>query len=99
MFRTLSLAVLGATMSVIMPVPAKAQSVSMSCAQAVATYERSGRITVRSRSGTTLPFYDGVPVSRRSSQRCSQAPVSVAASDNPRCIIAYRCVPQAHGGR
>ncbi|MEC9343707.1 MAG: hypothetical protein VYD64_07650 [Pseudomonadota bacterium] len=81
------------------PLPAVAQSVAMSCAQAVSTYERSGRISVTTRGGATLPLYEGVKVSARSSLRCSTVGVTVAASDNRRCVIAYKCAPQGHGGR
>ncbi|MCG6857571.1 MAG: hypothetical protein LJE67_05850 [Salaquimonas sp.] len=71
----------------------------MSCSQAVATYERSGRITVTTRSGTTLPIYDGVPVSKKSTLRCPQVAIQVQATDNKRCVVAYKCGPRSHGGR
>ncbi len=89
--RVLSLAVLIASA---LPLPAIAQTVGMSCAQAVATYERTGRITITSRTGAVLPLYDGVPVSQRSGLRCPQVAVSVIASDSPRCTVAYKCGPR-----
>lgn len=90
--RVLCLAVV---MASALPLPAIAQTVGMSCAQAVATYERTGRITITSRSGAVLPLYDGVPASQRSGLRCPQVPISVIASDTPRCTIAYKCGPRA----
>jgi hypothetical protein len=69
----------------------------MSCSQAVATYERNGRINTTTRSGTTLPLYGGVPVSQRSTLRCPTTGIKVTTKDNPGCIIAYQCMP--NGGR
>jgi hypothetical protein len=84
--------------SICAALPAYAQiSNNMSCSSAVASYERNGRINTTTRSGTTLPIYDGVPVSQRSTLRCPTVGVKVATSDNPRCIVAYRCMP--NGGR
>jgi len=76
---------------------AQASTVAMSCAQAIATFERNGRITVTTRTGSTLPIFNGVPVSQRSTLRCPTAGIVVQATDNPRCTIGFNCMPR--GGR
>lgn len=68
----------------------------MTCAMAVASYEKNGRIYVRSGSGTVLPIYDGVPVSQKTSLSCPSADedaqrYNVRTSDAHACTISYRC--------
>ncbi|MCR9139670.1 MAG: hypothetical protein NXI27_27000 [Alphaproteobacteria bacterium] len=79
------------------PVDAQAQQLtnSMTCERAKATYERQGRVTTRTRSGSVLPIYGGVPASEGRTLYCGQErvrnTVRVITSDNKRCVIAYRC--------
>lgn len=71
---------------------------NMTCQQAVAYYESYGRISKITSGNQTIPIYDGVPVSQRSTLRCSTASVYLKTLDNPRCTIAYKCAP-FFGGR
>lgn len=68
---------------------------SMTCERAIATFERQGRVTTRTRSGSVLPIYGGVPASEGRTLYCGQErvrnTVRVITSDNNRCVIAYRC--------
>jgi len=68
---------------------------SMTCERAIATFERQGRVTTRTRSGSVLPIYGGVPASKGRTLYCGQErvrnTVRVITSDNNRCVIAYRC--------
>lgn len=68
---------------------------SMTCERAKATYERQGRVTTRTRSGSVLPIYGGVPASEGRTLYCGQErvrnTVRVITTDNKRCVIAYRC--------
>lgn len=68
----------------------------MTCASAVATYERNGRVYVRTRSGVVLPIYNGVPVSQKSRLSCSSADenaqrYNVRTKDARYCTISYVC--------
>lgn len=68
----------------------------MTCARAVATYEKNGRIYVSTRSGTILPIYDGVPVSQKSRLNCPSADenaqrYNVRTKDARACTISYVC--------
>lgn len=77
--------------------PAAAQQLTntMSCAQAKAQFKAQGRVQTRTRSGTVLPIYGGVPEAEGRFLRCgrddSAHPVSVITRDNNRCVIAYAC--------
>jgi hypothetical protein len=78
---------------------ARAQTTSdkMSCSAAVATYERNGRIYVRTRSGTVLPIDRPVPVSQKSrlsgchGRNVSRSPYNVRTTDVRNCTIGYVC--------
>lgn len=76
---------------------AQAQTTSeqMTCQQAVATYERNGRIYIRTRSGTVLPIYRPVPVSQRSRVYCrpreNRTRYNVRTSDKRHCTIGFYC--------
>jgi hypothetical protein len=76
---------------------ANAQAVSnaMSCTKAISQYEKYGRINTTTRSGATIPIYEGVPVSQRSSLMCRTTPIMVRTADNPSCVIAYKCLPRS----
>lgn len=68
----------------------------MTCAMAVASYEKNGRIYVRTRSGTVLPIYDGVPVSQKTSLNCPSADedaqrYNVRTKDAHYCTISFVC--------
>ncbi|MDA4846747.1 hypothetical protein [Hoeflea poritis] len=77
--------------------PAAAQQITndMSCEQAKAMYKSQGRVQTRTRSGTVLPIYGGVPEAEGRFLRCGRdntsRPVSVITRDNNRCVIAYKC--------
>lgn len=71
---------------------------NMTCQQAVQYYERNGRISKITTGNTTIPIYNGVPVSQRSTLRCSTSSVYLKTLDNPRCTVAYKCAP-FFGGR
>ncbi|WP_419912473.1 hypothetical protein [Hoeflea sp.] len=68
---------------------------NMSCAQAKAMFKSQGRVQTRTRSGTVLPIYGGVPEAEGRSLRCGREntvrPVSVMTRDQNRCVIAYTC--------
>jgi hypothetical protein len=92
----LSMSLAGTGVSAISPAQAQVTSDQMTCSQAVATYERNGRIYVRTRSGTVLPIYRGVPVSRKSQLNCQRrwsqrTPYNVRTKDARNCTIAYVC--------
>ncbi len=76
---------------------AQAQTTSeqMTCQQAVATYERNGRIYIRTRSGTVLPIYRPAPVSQRSRVNCrpreNRTRYNVRTSDKRHCTIGFYC--------
>ncbi|MEX3009262.1 hypothetical protein [Hoeflea sp. TYP-13] len=68
---------------------------SMTCAQAKSLYQKQGRVYTRTRNGTVLPIYGGVPEAQGRNLLCgrdrSQRPVRVITRDNRRCTIAYKC--------
>ncbi|WP_136657086.1 hypothetical protein [Nitratireductor sp. XY-223] len=68
---------------------------NMTCAQAKAMYEAQGRVQTRTRTGTVLPIYGGVPEAKGRFLRCGRTntarPVSVITSDSNSCTIAYKC--------
>jgi hypothetical protein len=81
---------------------ANAQTVTnnMTCQQAIAAYEKNGRVNIRQRSGTVLPIYNGTPLSQKNKLRCSsKSPTMVPTKDKPRCAVAYVCNPHSGGGR
>ncbi len=84
--------------AVVLPGAVHAQTTSeqMTCAQAVSTYERNGRIYVRTGSGAVLPIYRPAPVSQRSQVFCrpqeSRSRYNVRTSDKRHCTIGYYCV-------
>jgi hypothetical protein len=76
---------------------ATAQSVTndMTCQQAIAEYERNGRVYVRQRSGSVLPIYVGVPLSQKNRLLCDfdqfKMYYTVPTKDKRRCGISWRC--------
>ncbi len=95
----LAVLAMGMSMMIAAVVPSAQAQVTadqMTCAEAVATYERNGRIYVRTGSGAVLPIYDGVPVSQKSKLRCNSADESrqrynVRTNDARYCTISYVC--------
>lgn len=87
-----------ATMGLQGAAQAQTTSEQMTCAQAVATYERNGRIYVRTRSGTVIPIYQPAPVSQRSQVFCrpreTRTRYNVRTSDKRHCTIGYYCTAQ-----
>lgn len=82
--------------SIITTTPAKARTTDqMTCSQAVATYEKSKRVNVRTRNGQILPIYGGAPVSKRGRLTCGRGEVRrgymVKTTDKKRCAIMYTC--------
>ncbi len=79
------------------PTDANAQALAnnMTCSQAQATFERNGRITIRTRGGTILPIYGGVPASQRGRLICgpfsTKSPKFVVTTDTRQCPISYKC--------
>ena len=69
---------------------------NMTCAEAVAYYERHGRINKIAHGKDVIPIYNGVPVSKRNQLRCdwgyTKMGYSLKTKDNRRCTISYRCV-------
>jgi hypothetical protein len=78
------------------PVTAQKLTNDMTCAEAKAQYERTGRVTTRSRGGQILPIYGGVPVKDRFRLSCDPSQrkfnKSVVTSDKRLCVIAVRCI-------
>jgi hypothetical protein len=78
------------------PASAFAQALSndMTCAEAVAHYEKHGRIDTNL-NGQILPIYGGVPVSERAGMWCDEdeAPTEtfVKTRDRAQCAISYSC--------
>ena len=76
---------------------ATAQGVTndMTCQQAIAEYERNGRVYVRQRSGRVLPIYVGVPLSQKNRLLCDfdqfKMYYTVPTKDKRRCGISWRC--------
>lgn len=67
-----------------------AGSVNMTCAQAQATYNKNGRITVRTGTGDLVPIY-GL-VGRNGCDAGYQAsPYWVQSLDDSTCVLGYRC--------
>lgn len=84
--------------SILCPAAAMAQSTvagNMTCSQAVATFEKTGRIPIISLSGQSLTLSNGVPMSQRSSLRCGREKMNAAyilkTRDNPRCAVFAHC--------
>ena len=81
-----------------LPGAAQAQVTSdqMTCEQAIATYERDGRIYVRTPRCEVLPIYRPVPVSQKNRLAChgresSRKSYGVPTLDKRRCVIGYTC--------
>ena len=76
-------------------VQAQTTAEQMTCEQAVSTYERNGRIYVRTGSGAVLPIYRPVPVSQRSRVYCrpreTRTRYNVRTSDKRHCTIGFYC--------
>ena len=76
---------------------ASAQGVTndMTCQQAIAEYERNGRVYVRQRSGRVLPIYVGVPLSQKNRLLCDfdqfKMYYTVPTKDKRRCAISWIC--------
>lgn len=75
---------------------AQTTSDQMTCQQAVATYERDGRIYVRTPRGAVIPVYRPLPVSQRSRVVCNtlsqqRGRYNVRTSDKRHCTIGYHC--------
>jgi hypothetical protein len=70
---------------------------NMTCAEAVAYYERNGRINKIAHGKDVIPIYNGVPVSKRNQLRCDhgyqKVGYSLKTKDNRRCTISYVCTP------
>ena len=85
----------GGTAAIAVPAHAQVTTDRMSCSKVVATYERNGRIYIKSRTGQVLPIYGGVPLSRKNQLRCSRGSVPagyrVKSSDKKRCVAMYKC--------
>ena len=68
---------------------------NMPCQQAINDYASDGRVYTELRNGAVLPRYGGVPAERGRNITCGRDrvrnAVMVISSDNPRCVIAYRC--------
>jgi hypothetical protein len=80
---------------------AQAVADNMTCAQAVSTYERNGRIYKLAHGKDVIPIYNGVPVSQKSRLVCDWGYIKSAyytkTLDNKRCVISYRCTPSGIG--
>ena len=67
----------------------------MYCEDVIAQFEQTGRVYTRSRHGTVLPIYGGVPARFRSRLRCGPFSVPFAkyviSRDRRQCLISYRC--------
>jgi hypothetical protein len=77
---------------------AQAIADNMTCQQAINYYEKNGRISKYTHGKSVIPIYNGVPVSKRRQQKCTTAGIRFKTTNNPRCIVAYRCQPW-NGGR
>ena len=81
---------------VALPREALAQTLAgeMTCQQAKAQYEASGRLYVL-RGAEILPIYGGVPVSRQNELRCERFDpkilITVRTADRATCTVGYRC--------
>ena len=73
---------------------AEVLSNDMTCAEAVAHYEKHRRIDTN-HDGQVLPIYGGVPVSERAGMWCDEdeAPTEtfVKTRDREQCPISYSC--------
>jgi hypothetical protein len=80
---------------------AQAVADNMTCAQAVSTYERNGRIYKLAHGKDVIPIYNGVPVSQKNRLVCDWGYIRTAyytkTLDNKRCVISYRCTPSGIG--
>ena len=97
LFLPLRLIFVAVLVGVVFPSVSNAQTLTndMYCDDVIALYEQSGRVYTRSRHGTILPIYGGVPARFRSRLRCGPFSVPFAkyviARDTRQCLISYRC--------
>jgi hypothetical protein len=73
---------------------AQAQTVAdnMTCQQAINYYEKNGRISKYTNGKNVIPIYSGVPVSKMKQLECTSEGIRFKTTDNPRCMVAYKCV-------
>lgn len=74
---------------------AQAVADKMTCQQAINYYEKNGRISKYAHGRTVIPIYNGVPVSQRKKLKCSSSGIRFKTTDNPRCTVAYKCIPRS----
>ncbi|MEM6462476.1 MAG: hypothetical protein AAF724_11215 [Pseudomonadota bacterium] len=78
------------------PATAWAETVSnnMTCEEAVAHYERDGRIDTIA-EGEVVPIFGGVPAAQREELFCDEGeppdPTFVKTTDREECAVAYKC--------
>ncbi len=87
--------VAGAVLLNTMQAHAQVTTDRMTCKQAIATYEKNRRIYVRTRSGTVLSIYSGVPISQKRHLRCGRSSGAsgyrVKTKDTKKCVVFYKC--------
>lgn len=81
----------------VLPPAAISQSLTndMYCEDVVEQFENIGRVHTRSRHGTVLPIYGGVPARYRGRLRCGPFSVPfakyVVSRDKRQCLVSFRC--------
>ncbi len=98
--KTAALTLVSLTLAFGVSVPidqASAQQLSnsMTCKQAQNLYSKQKRINTRTRSGSVVPIYGGIPVDTGKQLFCgreaTQGAVNVITKDKRSCPIAYKC--------